>query len=170
MIYGLASRRRRDLLFLKMILIQFAIVAGCTISNNGIKFNFPKRPQKPAVNVVKPEKIASHEFRALFLEDVEARKSMTPTQRNMWASKEVRDFLKEHCIKDADGHPDYRFLDGTPKSVEKFKGVWSAMVRQNPPDSLPWMILQNGEPVLSKPFPKDWAELKADLDKFAGVE
>ncbi len=147
------------------------LVIGCTVSNNGIRFEFPKRTTKPKPVIVKPsEKIADHGLRALFLEDVEARKGMTPTQRSMWMARDVRSFLKEHCIKDADGNPEFRFLDGTPSSLKKLNGVWSELAGKYPADSLPWMILQNGSAVLSKPYPKGWDELKADLDKYAAVE
>lgn len=121
---------------------------------------------KPSV-VVNPadDRIVTHEFRCLVIEDVKARASLPPSQLSMLTGKNLRDFLKANCVKDASGNPQYRFVD---KSAE-LTGIWKDLAERYPSTDYPVIILDNAGKGIEKKLPTDWAELKLDLEKYAGV-
>jgi len=146
------------------------LIVGCTFNNEGITITWPTitRPvNPPVVDPVKPvePKITTHEFRCLIIEDVEARAKLPASQLSMLTGKNVRDFCKANCAKDAEGNPQFRIVD---KSAA-LTGIWSEMASKSTVATFPKLILQNGTGYLSKPLPTDYAELQSDLEQYAGV-
>lgn len=150
------------------ILVSLLFIVGCTISAEGITFKWPTNtnPTKPIVKpVVVDPQIVTHEFRLLIIEDVEARAKLPASQLSMLTGKNVRDFCKANCAKDAEGNPQFRIVD---KSAA-LTGIWSEMASKSTVATFPKLILQNGTGYLSKPLPTDYAELQSDLEQYAGV-
>jgi len=145
--------------------LLLASLIGCTVSNSGIAISLPKWPQTKTVVTPQPKKIVSHEFRCLMIEDASARTKLPKTQLWLLTSKESRDFLKANCCKDASGNPEFRIVD---KGTE-LTGVWKQLKDAHPPESLPWLILSNGDDVKALPIPTDPAESKIYLEQYAGV-
>jgi len=148
-------------------LLLLVSVAGCSVNERGIVIHWPGEATNPTVNPVAP--IISHEFRCLILYDAQHTAKLPPIQFAMLFGKDVRDFLKTNCVKDSDGNPEYRIVDGTPDTTKTFIGVWAEMVAKNPPKTLPWIILTNGSAVLAEDLPTEWAPMTAALNQYAGV-
>lgn len=154
-----------------LILLGLLAVVGCTVSVNGISFHNPFPTVINTKHVVVPDKkIVSHDFRCLIIEDVESRARLPKTQLAMITGKNLRDFLKAVCVKDAQGHPEFRIVD-RPRDDKPspLTGVWAEMQQKSTASGYPQLILQNGEAYLSRLLPTDWAELQSDLEKYAGV-
>ena len=139
------------------------LCCGCEVSSSGFSF---QRRVKPVPVVVPDDKIVGHEFRALIIEDVTARARLPKVQLAMLTAKEVRDFLKENCVKDDKGNPQFRIVDKTTELT----GVWATVRSKGEPTSYPWIILVNGKSFVSKPLPQQWPEFKTDLETYAGVK
>ena len=148
-----------------LVALTVALVAGCTVSNSGIAISLPKWATTKTVVNPKQKKIVSHEFRCLMIEDAENRTKLPKTQLWLLTAKEPRDFLRANCVKDSQGNPEFRIVD---KSTE-LTGVWKQLKSDHPPESLPWLILANGDDVKAIPVPTDPAESKSYLEQYAGV-
>ena len=142
-----------------LILLGLLAVVGCTVSVNGISFHNPFPTIINTKPVVVPDKkIVSHDFKCLIIEDVEARSSLPKSQLAMLTGKNLRDFLKANCVKDAQGNPQFRIVD---KETD-LTGVWAEM-KPKAESGYPLLVLKNGEAYLSRLLPTDWAELQSDL-------
>lgn len=149
------------------------LFVGCTVSHEGITFNWPVAPvvnpvdPAPHPDVKPDEPVTVHEFRCLVLHDPS--KSFTPQQQSMLYSSNTREFMKANAVKDGET-PAYRIVDGTDDGVTYLTGVWKRMFDENHPKSLPWVIMTNeaGKPI-SEPLPSDWAQWKAKLEQASGV-
>lgn len=148
-----------------LILLGCLAIVGCTVSVNGISFHNPFPTIITTPIKVPDKKIVSHDFRCLIIEDVEARSSLPKSQLAMITGKNLRDFLKANCVKDAQGNPQFRIVD---KETE-LTGVWAEMKQKSTASGYPQLILQNGDDYLSRLLQTDWAELQMDLEKYAGV-
>ena len=146
-----------------LILLGCLAVVGCTVSVNGITFHNPF-PTITTPIKVPDKKVTEHDFRCLIIEDVSAREKLSKTQLAMLTGKNVRDFLKEHCVEDSEGNPQFRIVD----KETKLTGIWEEM-RPKADIGYPLIVLKNGEAYLSKRLPTDFAELQMDLEKYAGV-
>jgi len=140
------------------------LIIGCEISANGISFQRPTRPIVQPVPIPEAEEIGD-DLRVLIIEDVSQRANLSQVQRAMLTGKNVRKFMLDHATKD--GETNFRMLDKTTRLDGNWQGMLDRSVPQ--PDRWPWIIIENGAR-LSKPLPESWAELKADLDHFAGVK
>ena len=153
-----------------LILLGCLAVIGCTVSVNGISFHNPLPTINTKSVTVPDKKIVTHDFRCLIIEDVDARSSLPKSQLAMLTGKNVRDFLKSHCAKDAKGNPQFRIVDKPrDNKPSPLTGVWAEMQNKSTVNEYPQLILQNGESYLSRLLPIDWAELQSDLEKYAGV-
>lgn len=145
--------------FLKIFAVL--LIGGCTISNDGIT-PWWMEPKPPIPVVVEPKKVTTHEFRFMLVE-CGPREELPLSQLAMITGKNLRDFLKANCVKDG-----FRFIDTA--SVPKLVGVWKEMMPAGEvTQGYPLMILKNGDAYLAKKLPTDWAELKMDLEQYAGV-
>lgn len=110
---------------------------------------FKREDQKPDIDVVTP--VQEPEFRCLILEETSQRSKLTAGQLAVLQGKLVDDYMKEHCVKNTQGKPDFHVYD---KDLVKVKGAWLKVVKDNPPKSLPWFYVTNGTKGLDGAVPK----------------
>jgi len=167
--------KRQSTVWLCLLLI----LSGCTISENGITIPVPKflrtdvvTPTDPKVvvdpnkpNVVTPDngQFTRDGMRVLIIEDQDVTEDAA--RQSMIDGKKYRDFLKDHCLKDSKGNPEFRIVD---KKAD-LNGVWADLEVKGKPSSYPWVILENGKNLLSRELPHDPAEWLGLLEKYAGV-
>lgn len=149
--------------------ISFAILGCGGITEQGIYFWKRTGPVAPIVNPDGP--LAKDNLMLLVLHDPNKDTKLPATQLDLLTSKNWRDFWKNNCLKDTDGNPEYRYVDGTSDGLSKLSGQWKTMVDANPPKSLPWIIAVNGKTMMSIPVPVDWTnEFRDQMDRIAGVK
>ncbi len=160
--------KRQSTVWLSLLLI----LSGCTISTEGIRIDWVKTtPVKPPVivnptdPVVVPDngKFIRDAMRVLIIEDQDVTED--PARQSMIDGKKYRDFLKAHCLKDSKGNPEFRIVDKT----SDLNGVWADLEVKGKPSAYPWVVLQNGDNLLSRELPHDPAEWFGLLEKYAGV-
>lgn len=143
--------------------------AGVTIDTQGIRFNQRKTNPVPIVNPTDP--VTTKELWLMVLHDPSTDTKLPATQLDLMTSKNLRDFAKTYCVKDSDGNPEYRYVDGTSDGLSKLSGQWKTMADANPPKSLPWLIAVNGKSTLSMAVPTDWTDdFKSQMDRIAGIK
>lgn len=101
-------------------------------------------------------------FRVLIVEDIAARSKLPQSQKIIFSSPDVRDYLEKHCAKDG-----YRILpDGT--NMEDADPSWQKAMKLER-KSLPWIVV-SAPPKggTSEPLPKDVDSTLALLKKWGG--
>lgn len=86
-----------------------------------------------------PTPLGQDGLRVLIVEDVEQRTTLPASQRIIFSDPEIREYLEQHCVKDASGAPEYRILDHETNMADA-PPVWRDAM-QRPRKSLPWIII-----------------------------
>ena len=107
---------------------------------------------------------SSRQFRLLVIEETADRPTLPASQQAIFTSTTVRQYLKSHCAKGADGAPQFRFLD---KDAE-LSGDWKATVRAHGPRSYPWVYVTDGKTGHSGPLPNDVDSFLRLIKPFGG--
>ena len=101
------------------------------------------------------EPIHGPAFRLLIVEETSDRPRLPASQQAIFTSVSLRQYLKSHCVTEADGTPAFRMID---KDAE-LTGDWAATIHARPPRSYPWLYVTNGKSGFSGPLPRSVEEL-----------
>jgi hypothetical protein len=86
-----------------------------------------------------PPPLGQEGLRVLIVEDVEQRATLPVSQRIIFSDPAIREYLDQHCTKDASGNPEYRILDHQ-LDMTNAPPVWRDAMKR-PRKSLPWIII-----------------------------
>lgn len=132
----------------------------------------PPKPDPPKPDPPQPEPapIPVAGFRVLVVYETADLGKLTPGQRAIFSSRDVRDYLNATCVKGQDGRtPEWRIYDKDTDMANESK-VWrDAMTRALArATALPWCIVSNGKTGYEGPLPRTLQEAIDLLKKYGG--
>lgn len=111
--------------------------------------------------------VVAPEFRCLILEESADRPKLTQNQLSILIGKKVDTYMKQYCVKDVHGNPEFRIYD----KDTKLTGPWAEVIQKNPPQSFPWFYCTNGTKGTNGPVPKSGADKFIEiLNPFSGAK
>ncbi len=106
-------------------------------------------------------------LRVLFVYDRAKLAQLTPEQATIRTSTIIRDYLKTHAAKGADGiTPEARFVS-VGDDISEEPEAWRAIMTR-PRQSVPWVVISNGQAWHEGPWAADVPSQLAILKKYGG--
>jgi hypothetical protein len=147
-----------------------AIVGGhltpaqpCTIT---VGTPTPPVPPKPPEPPTPPAPIPVAGLRMLVVYKLVDMGKLPAAQRDILYSTTIRDYMRQHGAKAADGTAESRFWDES-EDVSKESQLWQDAFKR-PRKSLPWLIISDGKTGYEGPLPGSTDEMMGLLQKYGG--
>lgn len=140
------------------LMVVLFLAGGCLSPN----FDKSERKKSPRPD----EPVSPGPIRVLIVEETEDR--TLPAMRpwlGVLTSAAIREYLDSHCLK-VDGRPEWRWLD-QHADTSRMSETWREIMRK-PRDSLPWIVISNGQRGTAGPLPASEDEVLALLRKWGG--
>lgn len=128
----------------------------------------PPLPPTPPVPPSPPAPIPADGFRVMIVYDQKRLSTIPKEQVVLLTSGKVRDYLDTHCVKRADGQPEYRIWAKDVKGAENDSKLWfdTFSKSRGAPE---WIIVSNGKNGVECPLPANEADLLTLLRKYGGA-
>lgn len=134
--------------------------------------NAPPVPPGPVPDPVPPDvdpnppPVVDTGFRVLIVFDNSSKASLPREQLAAIDSLDLRAYLNSHCIKAANGAPEWRITAATTQFSDD-QPIWKKAMAL-PRTSLPWLVVSNGKEGESIPLPANEAALMEVITKYGG--
>jgi hypothetical protein len=123
------------------------------------------KPPKPPGPTPGPAPIEGEGLRVLFVVESAEASKLPKGQQDILYGAASREILNRHCVKGDDGKtPDWRILDADSK-YDDTNNRWAKALNR-PRQSMPWVIISNGNSGYEGPLPDSVEEFALLLDAY----
>lgn len=122
----------------------------------------PPEPPEPAVDNPFPN---DGKFRVLIIEEKDQREDIPIEQQNIFSSKEVIDYLDQHCAAGPQNYAEWRIFDQNTTVNGDTQWKKAMAVKRTSPF---WIVISNGTNWTSQELPKSVEDMMTLLKKWGG--